>query len=239
MNDKTSENILEAESKILASEKEILADIKKEEKKILGFKKSIVIISLAATLLIIGVCVGLIYWKMISGRVVIENSLISAPQIDLAAQSSGTLEEVFVNEGDQVPANAVLARVGDELIKAKTDGLIISVKKDIGQLFNSGTPVVSMIDPNELRVVGQIDENKGLADIVIGQPVTFTVDAYGSQKFSGVVDEINQTSNDSGVVFSISDKREVKQFDVKVRYNNEAHPEFKNGMSAKIIIYKN
>ena len=239
MNDKTSENILETESKILENEKEILSEIKKEEKKILGLKKKVVVISLAATLLVVGVCVGLIYWRMISGRIIIDKSLISAPQIDLAAKNSGALEEIFVNEGDQVQANAVLARVGNELIKAKTDGLIISVKKDIGGLFNPGTPVVSMINPNELRVVGQIDENKGLADIVVGQPVTFTVDAYGNQKFTGVVDEINQTSNESGVVFSISDKREVKQFAIKVRYNNEAHPEFKNGMSAKIIIYKN
>ena len=170
---------MQSEAKILETEKEILQEIKKEEKKVLGLKKDIVIIGLILAFLITGTLVGLIYWRVISSRIVINKSMISAPRIDLAAKTSGPLEEVFVNEGDEVLANAVLARVGDEIIKAKTAGLIIDVKKDIGQLFNSGTPVVSMIDPSELRVVGQIDENKGLADIVIGQSVTFTVDAFG------------------------------------------------------------
>jgi multidrug resistance efflux pump len=125
------------------------------------------------------------------------------------------------------------------LIKAKTSGLIIDAKKDIGQIFAAGTPVISMIEPGKLRVVGQIEEDKGLSDIVIGQAATFTIDAFGSQQFSGVVDEITPTSNDSGVAFSISDKRATKKFDVKIRFNALAHPEFKNGMSAKIVIYKN
>ena len=72
----------------------------------------------------------------------------------------------------------------------------------------------------------------------VGQTVTFTIDAFGSKKFEGVVDQINPTSDQSGVVFSISDKRAVKQFDVKVRFDVKAHPEFKQGMSAKITIYK-
>ncbi len=237
--DNNQDKILQAETEILAEEKEILQEIKKEEKEILGLKKKIVLIGVISAVIIAGIGAGLVYWRVVSGRIVIDNSMISAPQVDLSAKTAGTLEEVFVNKGDEVLANTVLARVGNELIKAQTNGLIIDVKKDIGQSFNPGTAVVSMIDPNELRVVGQIDENKGLADILVGQPATFTVDAFGGQKFTGIVDEINSTSNSSGVVFSISDKREIKKFDVKIRFNALAHPEFKNGMSAKIIIYKN
>ncbi len=94
-----------------------------------------------------------------------------------------------------------------------------------------------MIDPNQLRVVGKIDENKGLSSIKIGDPATFTVDAFGGTEFTGIVDEISPTSDQSSVVFSISDKREIKQFDLKVRYDIALHPEFKNGMSAKLRIY--
>ena len=186
-----------------------------------------------------GAVAALIYFQAANHKITIDKSSISAPQIDLSAKSSGPLEETMVNIGDEVPANTVVARVGDELIKTKTAGLIIAVKKDIGQLFSPGVPIVSMVDPSELRVVGQIDENKGLADIVVGQAATFTVDAFGSQKFSGIVDQINSSSDNSAVVFSISDKRETKQFDVKIRYNITAYPQFKNGMSAKITIYKN
>jgi len=238
MKDTNQKEILKSESGILKMENEILKEIKKEEKHILGLKKNIVIIGAVSALVIAGILAGAIYWRVISSRIVIDTALISAPQINLGPKTSGPLEEVFVNEGDEVLANTVLARVGNELIKAKTNGLIIDIKKDFGQIFNPGTPVVSMINPDELRVVGQLDENKGLADIVVGQPATFTVDTFGSREFTGIVDEINQTSNDSGVAFSISDKRETKKFDIKIRFNTVAHPEFKNGMSAKIIIYK-
>jgi len=67
---------------------------------------------------------------------------------------------------------------------------------------------------------------------------SFTVDAFGSKKFFGIVDEISPISDQSGIVFNISDKREVKQFDIKVRFDIKAYPQLKEGMSAKIIIYK-
>lgn len=233
------ETILKTEKNILQEEKQILSEIKKEEKLIFGLEKNILVIGLSMALVIVATVSGLIYWQAHSREIVIDKAIISAPQIDLSVKTPGTLEEVFVNEGDQVLSDTVLARVGNELIKAKTAGLIIAVNNQIGRQFNPGEPIVSMIDPSELRVVGQIDENKGLADIVIGQAASFTVDAFGSQTFTGVVDEVNPTSNDSGVAFSISDKREVKKFDVKIRFNISANQKFKNGMSAKITIYKN
>jgi hypothetical protein len=67
--------------------------------------------------------------------------------------------------------------------------------------------------------------------------VTFTVDAFGNEKFDGVIDQISPTSDQSSIVFDISDEREEQNFDVKVRYDIAAHPEFKNGMSAKITDY--
>jgi len=97
---------------------------------------------------------------------------------------------------------------------------------------------VSIIDPTQLRVIGTIEENKGLDKISIGQIVGFTVDAFGSKKYTGIVDEISPTSHNSGVVFTISDKRETKLFDIKVRFNPDKYPELKNGMSAKITIYR-
>ena len=71
----------------------------------------------------------------------------------------------------------------------------------------------------------------------VGDPVTFTVDAFGSKQFSAVVDEISPTSQQSQVVFNISDQRAEQQFDVKARFDTTANPELKNGMSARMWIY--
>jgi len=186
-----------------------------------------------------GSTIGLIYWRVIQNRIYIEKAQIVAPQINLAAQAAGTLEEIFVQEGSQVQANNPVARVGNELIKAKVAGTIISVKKDFGKIFNPGETVVSMIDPTELRVIGQIEEDKGLKDIMVGQQAIFEIDTFGSKDYYGVVDEVSATSRENDVVFNISDKRQLNEFNIKIRFDVNLYPELKNGMSAKIWVYKN
>ncbi len=174
-----------------------------------------------------------------SNQISITKAEITAPQIDLSSQSGGVLEEIFVKPGDRILENEVVARVDNELLKAKSDGLITAVKNDIGKNFNRSEVIVSMVDPKELRVVAHLDEDKGLKDVRVGQRVTFTVDAYGAKKYYGTVDEISSTSNQSSVVFNISDKREIKQFDIKIRFDVATYSELKNGMSSKVVIYKN
>ena len=188
-------------------------------------------------LIIIVAAVGSIYWRITSMRISIDTASIEAPEIDLSPSTPGILEDVYVNEGDSVAANTTVARVGDQLIQTKVAGIILSVPDTVGAQVNAGTAVVTMIDPTSLRVVGEIDENKGLSRIAVGDSVTFTVDAFGSQTFSGVVDEVAPTSNQSGVVFNISNQRETQQFDIKARFDTSEYPQLKNGMSARMWIY--
>jgi multidrug resistance efflux pump len=179
-----------------------------------------------------------VYWQYASSRISIENAEVKAPTTDLAPQSAGVLEEKYVQVGDSVQADAPLVRIGNELVKAKSAGLVIAMNGDVGKLFNRGEIAVTMISPDDLRVVGRLAEDKGLREVQVGQLATFTVDAFGSRKYAGVVDEVGTTSRDTSAVFSISDKRAEKEFDVKVRFNVAAYPELKNGMSAKLWIIK-
>lgn len=183
------------------------------------------------------ILISALLYKSISSKVNIELGTISAPIINIAPQQSGILDEVYVHAGDTVKSGQALAHVGGETLYSKISGTILTVANVPGQNFSTNQPVVTMIDPNELRVVGTIDENKGLSEIKLGDMASFTVDAFGSQTFTGIVDEISPTSKESGVTFSISDKREIRQFTIKIKYDNKAHSEFKNGMSAKIDVY--
>ena len=185
----------------------------------------------------IALVAGVLFWKVATASVSIDASHISAPLIALAPENPGILDGVFVVPGNIVTAGTVVAQIGGQSVVAKVSGVIASVQNTPGAFFSSSVPVVTMIDPTALRVVGTIDENKGLADIKIGQPVRFTIDAFGSKEFVGVVDEISPTANTTGVLFKISDKRDVQQFDIKARFDIAANPEFKNGMSAKMRVY--
>lgn len=196
------------------------------------------VMQILVALILVATIGGSIYLWVSSKRIYIDKAEINAPKIDLSSKTGGSLEEVLVKEGDQVKENQLVAQVGNEFIKADTDGLIIKVNNNLGKNFAPGEPVVSMIVPSALRVVGHIEENKGLKDLKIGQHAIFEADAFGSQQFNGVVDDISETSRDSDVVFNISNNRQVKIFDVKVRFNLADYPELKNGMSAKLYIYK-
>ncbi len=213
-----------------------------EEKKEVKIKESIFKKPLVQTITGISVILVLfivfVYWRILQNEIKIDNSFVDAPIINLSSTGTGILDEIYVKVGQEIGPNTEVAKVGNETIMSKIGGIVIAVNHQEGQFFSPGVTVVSMINPNEERIVGKIDENKGLSDIKVGQVVTFTVDAFGNTKFQGIVEQINPTSDQSGVVFSISDKRQVKQFDVKVRFDIKAHPEFKQGMSAKIIIYK-
>ena len=180
---------------------------------------------------------GVLFYKSISAYVYIEDSSISAPVISISTETSGTLDEVYVKEGDNVVAGEPLARVGSEILKAKINGIIIYTSNTPGQVFNSSQAIIKMIDPQELRAIGTIKENSGLSKIKVGDPVSFTVDAFDGEKYTGIVEEISETSKDTSVVFSISDKRETKEFMVKVKYDTSLYAKFKNGMSAKMKVY--
>jgi multidrug resistance efflux pump len=227
------------EQNILSTEKEILKEIKKEEVEIQSIKKKQLLLSTILGLTIVCLVVGGAYYLMASKRIYVEKAQISAPEITLSPQTAGgQLQEVFADVGDVLPANTGIARVGNEIIKTKIDGLIISLEKNIGTTFNRGQAVAKMIDPKELRVVGRVEEDKGLTNISVGQNAIFTVDAYGSKEFSGIVDEISPTARTGDIVFSISSKRAVSEFNVKVRFDTDKYPELTNGMSAKIWIYR-
>jgi len=203
----------------------------------LNTRNKIIIIS-AVLLLIVGSVAGFMYWKTTSARIYVEKAKVYAPTISLYPKVAGTLQEVYVNVGDTVGINAPIARVGNELIKAKSTGLVLSVSTNVGASFGPTTAVATMIDPNELKIVGQTQENKGLKYLKVGQEAVFTVDAFGSKKYSGIVEEISPTSNEGDIVFNISDQREEKNFDVKIRFDVNQYSELKNGMSAKLWIYK-
>src|ERR1700722_16823549 len=140
-NDKTSESSTAAKPSILKNK----------------WVQSAGVIALA--LIIAG---AVLYWQTSSTEVGIDTSLISAPTINLSPVTAGQLLQVNVTEGQVVPANTVVASVGTELITTQVAGIITSAQNNIGASYSPGQPVVTMVDPTQLRVVGTIDENKGL-----------------------------------------------------------------------------
>ena len=190
--------------------------------------------------IIIIACCGLgVYLYLSSQYVYIDQSVIEAPIISLASSNSDVLQAIFVKDGDAVKVDEPIARVGDQIIKANVDGFIVTINKNIGQYENalSGqATVATMIDPTQLRVVGLLDEDKGLVNIKVGDVSKFTVDTFGSKEYYGVVDEISQVS-EASVVNNIFNQRPTNKFNVYIRFDSNRYPELKSGMSARLWVY--
>ena len=210
----------------------------KTESKIKKITKNYLVRSLFLILVFSALVWLVMYLNGMQSQVYIENAQISAPVITLSPIASGILDSVFVQVGDKVKKDTIVAKVNGLPIRAKSDGIVVSVNDIPGQVVSSQTAIVKMIDPSTLRVVGRLEENKGLSDVKQWQKVVFTADAFSGKEYSGVVESVAETSRDSDIVFSISDKRQEKEFDITAKFDITAYPELKNGMSAKMTIYK-
>jgi len=193
--------------------------------------------SIIAMVVIFGLLTVFLFWQTKKDTVLIENSFLVAPVINLSSTVPGILNELYVKEGDRILPNAQVALVGSQIVYSKSGGVVSSAPEVIGTYFNPGQTIASVVNDQAMKVVGAIDETKGLKNVQVGQRATFSVDAFPGKKYEGIVDEIGPSANNTSVVFSISDERPVENFNVKVLFDINKYPELKNGMSAKITVY--
>lgn len=196
-----------------------------------------VIQRIVIVILIILVTAGFLYYQKTKDRVGIDNSQVVSPVVSIYPSTSGSLKELSAIEGHFVKAGDSLAIVGSETIRSQSDGIIISAQNQIGGTVTPQAPIIQMVNPNNFRIVGTIDENKGLSDIKVGQVASFTVDAIPGETFWGYVDEVSSTAKSGQVAFSISSERPIQQFQIYARFDAKSYPQIKNGESAKMVVY--
>jgi HlyD family secretion protein len=122
------------------------------------------------------------------------------PQADVEADRAALAEAraaVDSAQAQAAQAQAAARQASDELkqsvIRSPTDGIVTERNVDVGQtvMATVQTPVLFRIatDLSRVQVVAAVDESD-IASVRPGQGVTFQVDAYPSEVFSGVVLQI-------------------------------------------------
>lgn len=100
--------------------------------------------------------------------------------------------EAQVVQGKASLSQAEVA-VAHTIIKAPADGIVLSRSVEVGQTVTSGlqTPTLFVIarDLSTMQVNASVDESD-IGRVATGQPVTFTLDAYGTEVFTGKVTEV-------------------------------------------------
>lgn len=114
-------------------------------------------------------------------------------------------------------------------IYSPIDGIVISREVEVGQTVVSSMNVADLYviaDLENMRVVGNVDE-ADIGQVKVGQHVTFTVDAYPDDVFSGTVTQVrlNPTTTSNVVTYEV--------------IVNAPNPDLKliPGMTANLTIY--
>jgi HlyD family secretion protein len=138
-----------------------------------------------------------------------ERQLIAASDLETAVTAANQAQaQVKSAEAQIVQARAQLEQaqvnLGHTIITAPIDGIVVSRNVDVGQTVAASmqAPTLFVIagDLSHMQVLASVDESD-IGRVRQGQPVTFTVDAYPGETFTGTVSQVRlQPTVDQNVV---------------------------------------
>jgi len=147
--------------------------------------------------------------KLRRARELSERQLISASDLDTAVTAANQAEaQVKSAEAQIVQARAQLEQeqvnLGHTVISAPIDGIVVARSVDVGQTVAASmqAPTLFVIagDLSHMQVLASVDESD-IGRVQQGQPVSFTVDAYPGDTFTGTVSQVRlQPTVDQNVV---------------------------------------
>ena len=157
-----------------------------------------------------------------------EKQLVSANEYDVALQSlRKAQEQVKVAQQNVAKARTNLSYA---TITSPIDGVVISKEVEVGQTVASSfsTPTLIKIakDLKDMQVIADVDE-ADIGQVAEGQRVTFAVDAYPNDTFSGVVKQVRQNATTTNNVVTYEVVISAPNQDLKL----------KPGLTANVTIY--
>jgi membrane fusion protein, multidrug efflux system len=117
-------------------------------------------------------------------------------QADFDRQTSQCTAQQWSAAAAEAQQQSATKLLGDTRIRAPFDGIIGERMVNVGQYVQPSTQVASIYDPDPLRLQVTVPE-ANLADVKQGTPVTFSVAAFGDQRFSATVKYISPNVRES------------------------------------------
>ena len=157
-----------------------------------------------------------------------EKGLISANDYEQARLSYVQAQQTVNTQRNNV--KRAETNLGYATITSPIDGVVLSKEVEEGQTVASSfnTPTLFKIakDLTDMRVIAKVDE-ADIGEVTEGQRVTFTVDAFPNDSFSGTVTQVRQqATTESNVV----------TYEVVIGAPNE-DLKLKPGLTANVTIY--
>jgi multidrug resistance efflux pump len=146
----------------------------------------------------------------------------TAARLD-ALKAGATAEQLAVAQSMVAQAEAAVALTDAQLARTSLtspiDGVVAKRSLEVGEYATPGAPVVSIVKPDPLKLTIYVAEPL-IGRVGIGQSVTFTVDPYPGQTFSGEVIFIASRAEFTPRNVQTQKDRATTVFAVKVRIPN-------------------
>ncbi len=137
-----------------------------------------------------------------------------------ALEEKPTPEELAIARAQVTQARAALTQarlnLEEATLTAPFAGTVADVNIEVGQMVNSGTPVIILTDPASYHVDLYIDETE-IGQVRVGQPVVITLDAFPDEEIEGEVTAIKSIGTVSGGIVTYEVRVEIAPTELPIR----------------------
>ena len=111
---------------------------------------------------------------------------------DAEVRRNGASSEVAAARSRAALARQQLSRTE---VRAPFDGVVSERKVSAGDTASPGKELVKVIDPASMRFEGRVSADR-IAEVKVGQPVSFRINGYAGQEFRGSVKRVDPSANE-------------------------------------------
>jgi len=211
-----------------------------EEKKGRSMKKLLLPVLMV---IVLAACSAAYYYFSLESRFfTTDNAKVTAKMYTVTPGMGGELLEWRVQEGQKVSKDQVLGRQAAlPYITSPIRGTIVKNNAIEGQTVSAATQLAVVADTEHMYIGVNIEETD-ILKIKVGQKAEVTIDAYAGKTFSGMVTEIDRTtqtffSSTSSFSTSGTYTKVTQLIPVKVVIQNEENLPMTFGMNAIVKIH--
>ncbi|MBK7629617.1 MAG: efflux RND transporter periplasmic adaptor subunit [Ignavibacteriales bacterium] len=134
----------------------------------------------------------------------------------LSTKASYQAAEANVSQSE-ASLREIMDQISKTAIRSPMDGIITKLNVELGERvfgagFSMGSDIMTVSDLGNIEAVVDVDENDVVL-VSVGDTATIKVDAFKDQEFKGIVSEIGNSANTTG----LGSQNEVVNFEVKIK----------------------
>ncbi|HCY77825.1 MAG TPA: efflux RND transporter periplasmic adaptor subunit [Ignavibacteriales bacterium] len=145
-----------------------------------------------------------------------DSELESSKSNYLSTKASYQAAEANVDQS-QASLKEIMDQISKTSIRSPMDGVVTKLNVELGERvfgagFSMGSDIMTISDLRNIEAVVDVDENDVVL-VSVGDTANIKVDAFKDQEFIGIVSEIGNSANTTG----LGTQQEVVNFEVKIK----------------------